>query len=377
MNCYKKMSVYGKINENKGVIMSWKLTNVSKLTNDPWLNLYSAKYKKGDMEIDWAFCSRNDKDKLVCNNPKNVVCNTVVIAPKYYYNGEECLILCKEFRFPLNDYIYSFPAGLVESGEDLELSAIRELREEIGAEVKDIRRLTNICYNSEGMSDENVVVFEAEVTELHEQNLEDNEEITYEIVPIKELKNFMVGKVFSAKVNLYCTMCYEMYEYKNINNVDYKFIKDIDSYVSLGLKNGELQEFWAKKTSQVYAVEGREGETITTITTDGAIECTNVVKRDIDSGKCDYIVTNSFGDTYIVEYKVFNQKYTATSTPNIYEPISNPIRVVRVNEDIEFQSHTNKLFRVRRDNYLVIPYNRYIYGITKEALYENYTIIKD
>ena len=32
--------------------------------------------------------------------------------------------------------------------------------------------------------------------------------------PIKDLKEYMQGKVFSAKVNLYCTMCYEMYEYK-------------------------------------------------------------------------------------------------------------------------------------------------------------------
>lgn len=202
-----------KYTRRRGELMSWKLIKTTKLTNDPWLNMYSAKYKKGDLEIDWAFCSRNSEDKLVCKTD-TVMCNTVVIVPKYNYNGEECLIMCKEFRFPLNSYIYSFPAGLVEAGEDVKLSAIRELREEIGAEVSSLRQLTGICYNSEGMSDENVIMYEAEVSELHSQELEESEEISYEIVPIKDLKEYMQGKVFSAKVNLYCTMCYEMYEYK-------------------------------------------------------------------------------------------------------------------------------------------------------------------
>ena len=198
--------------------MSWKLISVNKVTNDPWLNMYSAKYSNGDKELDWAFCSRNSEDKLVCKNTGNVECNTVVVAPKYNKDGEECLILCKEFRFPLNDYIYSFPAGLVERGEDIELSAIRELREEIGAEVTSIKQLTGVSYNTEGMSDENVIMFEAEVSELHETELEESEEISYEIVPIKDLKEYMKGKIFSAKVSLYCTLIYEMFLLKqNIN----------------------------------------------------------------------------------------------------------------------------------------------------------------
>ena len=191
--------------------MNWKLINVTKLTNDPWLNMYSAKYRNGNKELDWAFCSRNSEDKLVCKNTDNVECNTVVIAPKYNKDGEECLILCKEFRYPLNDYIYSFPAGLVEAGEDVELSAIRELREEIGAEVSTIRPLTGISYNSEGMSDENVIFYEAVISELHSTDLEESEDISYEIVPIKDIVEYMKGKMFSAKVSLYCAMSHEIY----------------------------------------------------------------------------------------------------------------------------------------------------------------------
>lgn len=357
--------------------MKWQLKNVEKLTNDNWTNLYVANYVKNNSSINWAFASRNKKEELVCLKGDTNICNSVCIAPKYYINGEEHIILCKEFRFPLNNYIYSFPAGLVENGEDIVEACIRELREEIGAEVSSIKPITNICYNSEGLTDENVVMFEAVVSSLHNQKLEESEDISIEIVNVKDLEVFTKDKIFSAKTNLYCTMLYEMHKIKQSASVNYKFVKDIDAYVTIGLKTKELDEFWVKKTSPVYAIEGKPNEVITTYTLDGAKEVTNIVKFDKETNKCDYVVTNSFGETYIVDYKTFNLKYAKTNTPNIYQPISNPIRCVRVTENIEFQSHTGQLFKVKKDDYLIIPYNRYIYGITKESLYQNYTFIKD
>ena len=358
--------------------MKWELKNIDKLTNDNWTNLYRAHYECENKSIDWAFASRNKKEDLVCINSKNLTsCNSVCIAPRYFKDGEEYIILCKEFRFPLNNYIYSFPAGLVEKGEDIVESAIRELREEIGAEVSSIRPLTNICYNSEGLTDENVVMFEAIVSSLHNQQLEETEDINVEIVNVKDLEAFVKDKIFSAKTNLYCTMIYQMHKLKISNAENYKFVKDIDAYVSVGLETKELDEFWVKKISPVYAVQGVENQIVTTYTINGTRETTNVVKRDKKSNQCDYVVTNSFGETYVVDYNTFNLKYVKTNSPNVYEPISNPIRCVRVTENIEFQSHTGQLFKVKKDDYLIIPYNRYIYGITKEALYQDYTFIKD
>ena len=356
--------------------MNWELKNIEKLTDDKWVNLYRAEYLKNDKKISWAFCSRCDIDNLKCKVGHNV-CDTIMIVPKYMIDGEEYLILIKEFRCPINDYIYAFPAGLVEDKEDIVSAVRRELKEEIGATAGYIKQLTNCSYNSEGLTDENVIIFEANVESISKQELEDNEDITVEMVAVKDLDAFLKDKLVSAKAALYCTMYKEMYDIKNSKNIQYKFIKDIVSYVEVGQKTGALDDFWIKKIGSVYARPGVLGENIVTYITDGVIETTNVVGVDHDTGKTDMVVTSSFGDTYVVDYKTFNLKYEPTNEKNIYNPISNPIRAVRINENIEFVSHTGRLFRVKKDDYLIIPSNRYIYGITKESLYENYEFIKN
>ena len=46
------------------------------------------------------------------------------------------ILVCKEFRYPLNDFCYEFPAGLIDEGETPEEAAIRELKEENNTEVE-------------------------------------------------------------------------------------------------------------------------------------------------------------------------------------------------------------------------------------------------
>ena len=40
------------------------------------------------------------------------------------------VVLVRQYRYTLDDYIYEFPAGLVDEGEDYHAAAIRELKEE-------------------------------------------------------------------------------------------------------------------------------------------------------------------------------------------------------------------------------------------------------
>ncbi|WP_307721315.1 NUDIX domain-containing protein, partial [Clostridioides difficile] len=39
-------------------------------------------------------------------------------------------MLIRQFRVPINGYIYELPAGLVDEGESIDISVERELREE-------------------------------------------------------------------------------------------------------------------------------------------------------------------------------------------------------------------------------------------------------
>ena len=47
-------------------------------------------------------------------------------------DGDDRVVLVTQYRYPLGDYIYEFPAGLVEPGEDVCEAGIREMYEETG-----------------------------------------------------------------------------------------------------------------------------------------------------------------------------------------------------------------------------------------------------
>ena len=118
------------------------LVNVKKLTNERFLNLYQLEYEHDGQKIYWTLASRNNPEELVSVTGQEKV-DTVCIIPKVMKNGKECVIMIKEFRQPINDYVYSFPAGLVEKDEDLFECCARELKEEIGAD--EISEVMKVC----------------------------------------------------------------------------------------------------------------------------------------------------------------------------------------------------------------------------------------
>ena len=183
-----------------------KLVNVTQLTNERFLNLYTLEYEHEGKTIRWTLASRNKPDALTCVTGKDKA-DTVCIVPKVRVDGKEFLVLTKEFRQPINDYVFSFPAGLVEEGEDPLTCCARELQEEIGAEeIAEVSQLTDVCYNSEGMTDESVVMYEVVVTKLGKQNLQDHEDIKTFFVPMEELADFIKGKRLSTRAAIYCPM---------------------------------------------------------------------------------------------------------------------------------------------------------------------------
>jgi 8-oxo-dGTP pyrophosphatase MutT (NUDIX family) len=59
----------------------------------------------------------------------------VAIVP---VTGEGEMILIRQYRPPLDNYVVEFPAGLIERGEKLEAAASRELLEETGYEAAEM-----------------------------------------------------------------------------------------------------------------------------------------------------------------------------------------------------------------------------------------------
>ena len=78
------------------------------------------------------------------------------------------VLLEREFRYPLNSWCVSLPAGLIDAGESLEEAVARELSEESGYRLRDdiapaVRPLPQPGFSSTGLTEENVQVVFAQV----------------------------------------------------------------------------------------------------------------------------------------------------------------------------------------------------------------------
>ena len=105
----------------------------------------------------------------------------------------------KQYRFPLEREVLEIPAGLVESGESYEESALRELQEEIGMSAKKISKIFE-GYNSVGFCNEKTVIFRA--TELFSSRLpkDEGENLFVEKIHVDELKKkFKNGEIENFK----------------------------------------------------------------------------------------------------------------------------------------------------------------------------------
>lgn len=108
-----------------------KINHIEKVTDNRFLNLYHMDVNdtKGK-PFDYYFVSRNDTENLKIKtrklDPEGIVIYAVTKEP------QPRLVLIKEYRYPLDDYIYALPAGLVDAGETTGEAAAREMVEETG-----------------------------------------------------------------------------------------------------------------------------------------------------------------------------------------------------------------------------------------------------
>jgi ADP-ribose pyrophosphatase len=130
-----------------------------KLTDEKWLNLFNVNYvaKTGE-EKSWQLATRQKEPKCVTGRYDRP--DAVVIVP--FHQVKDTMVITREYRVPLNDYEYGFPAGLIEAGESIEQATRRELREETGLTVSRFIKMSPPIYSSAGMTDESVAMVHVE-----------------------------------------------------------------------------------------------------------------------------------------------------------------------------------------------------------------------
>lgn len=103
--------------------------NIQQKIKNRFLSFYELEAIHRDGSVSpYYLASRNpDPETLKAvthrNDPDGVVIYGIV---------EDKVVLIRQYRYPIGGYVYEFPAGLVEPGEDMVNAAIREMYEETG-----------------------------------------------------------------------------------------------------------------------------------------------------------------------------------------------------------------------------------------------------
>ncbi len=122
--------------------------------------------------------------------------DAVVILPR----SGDGYYLIRQYRFAIGSWIYEVPAGTMESGEEPQQTARRELIEETGFDAKTIVSL-GFIYTTPGFTDEKIWLFEADDLAPSREFLPDDDEMI-EVVrfPITEiLRMIRSGEIVDAK----------------------------------------------------------------------------------------------------------------------------------------------------------------------------------
>ena len=159
--------------------MSAKAPNITRecvvpVFENKYLNVVDLQYAEGRHYFDAtrhapgdivAVKSEEDFKKML---PDAVTCFVIIKTP-----GQEArLLFVKEYRYPLGRFVIAPPAGLMDpedkdAKEPLFETAIREIHEETGIEVKKTDKLTVVnplVFSSPGMTDESNALVSAVIT---------------------------------------------------------------------------------------------------------------------------------------------------------------------------------------------------------------------
>ncbi len=162
------------------------ILEIKKLTDNKWLNLFSIRFQNSKRHIgSWLFASRKE------NPISDTSVDVVVIIPTIDTSEGKKLVMIKEWRWAVNDYVYAFPAGLVDPGHTIMGTVVKELKEETGLDIKKWGDQSNPVYASPGLSDESSVMVFVEAsgtisTEYQEKG-EDIEVLLMDVGDIEEL----------------------------------------------------------------------------------------------------------------------------------------------------------------------------------------------
>ena len=171
-----------------------EIRRIQQRTHNRFLNYYEleAVHRDGSVSPYYLASRARDVSQLKAVTHKNRPDGVILYG--VYGELKDRVVLIRQYRYPLGDYVYEFPAGLVEEGEEMGAAGIREMYEETGLTFTPV---DGGCYSrpfftTVGMTDESCgTVFgycSGEPTSVHE---EASEEIQVILADREEAKRIL------------------------------------------------------------------------------------------------------------------------------------------------------------------------------------------
>lgn len=117
--------------------------------------------------------------------------------------NDDRLLLLHEFRMGVNRTVYNLCAGMLEEGEDIETCIARELYEETGLRVREIKKILPPSFAAVAFSDTTTYIAFVEVEGGFEDNSSENEQIEAGFYTREEVQNLIDNEEpFSSRAQM-------------------------------------------------------------------------------------------------------------------------------------------------------------------------------
>ena len=171
------------------------IKKVTPMTENPYVRLYhlDVESKTGKAGHYYVASRAKDERHLKLNTGENYPDGVIIYA--VCKEDKNKVVLVRQYRYAIDDYIYEFPAGLVEPDENYHEGAVREMYEETGLKLEPIpvaEAYQKPYFTTVGMTDEScATVYGYASGQISSRAQEATEEIEVVLADKEEVKRIL------------------------------------------------------------------------------------------------------------------------------------------------------------------------------------------
>ena len=179
-----------------------KFVGIEKKEQGKFITRYDVKYETVDGILkNYEMISRNG-DITDFEGLHGKAADAVVIIATD--ENDEKILIDREYRLAPGEWVYNFPAGLIDPGETPEVSAKRELMEETGLELYEITDTIGTSSSAVGFSNETNMCVVGKARGEFKPSTSTLEEITPGWYTKSEVRELLKTEKFAARTQAFC-----------------------------------------------------------------------------------------------------------------------------------------------------------------------------